>query len=73
MKEKIRNKFEADAIEMEGAAIAQVCKLDNIPFIVVRSISDSPNGNNNITFDQFLEKASKRCAQIIKEFLNIWI
>ena len=39
MKEKIRNKFEADAIEMEGAAIAQVCYLDKIPFIVIRSIS----------------------------------
>lgn len=70
MKEKIRNKFNADAIEMEGAAIAQVCKLDGIPFIVIRSISDKPNGNNHITFDQFLEIASKRCAQIIKEFLK---
>ena len=70
MKEKIKTKFNADAIEMEGAAIAQVCKLDNIPFIVIRSISDKPNGNNHITFDQFLEKASKRCAKIIKEFLN---
>lgn len=70
MKEKIREKFEADAIEMEGAAIAQVCKLDNIPFIIIRSISDTPNGTNNITFDTFLEKASKRCAKIIKEFLN---
>ncbi|MBQ2835991.1 MAG: 5'-methylthioadenosine/adenosylhomocysteine nucleosidase [Clostridia bacterium] len=70
MKQKIRNKFSADAIEMEGAAIAQVCKLDNMPFIVIRSISDKPNGNNNITFNEFLEKASKRCAKIIKEFLN---
>ena len=70
MKDKIRTKFAADAIEMEGAAIAQVCKLDNIPFIVIRSISDTPNGSNNITFDEFLEKASKRCAKIIKEFLN---
>ena len=70
MKEKIRVKFNADAIEMESASIAQVCKLDNIPFLVIRSISDKPNGNNHITFDQFLEKASKRCAQIIKEFLN---
>lgn len=70
MKGKIRDKFNADAIEMEGAAIAQVCKLDNIPFIIIRSISDKPNGNNNITFDQFLEKASKRCAKIIKEFLK---
>ena len=69
MKEKIRSKFNADAIEMEGAAIAQVCKLDNIPFIIIRSISDKPNGNNHITFDQFLEKASKRCAIIIKKFL----
>ena len=58
-KDKIRTKFNADAIEMEGSAIAQVCKLDNIPFIVIRSISDNPNGNNNITFEQFLEKASK--------------
>ena len=70
MKEKIRNKFGAEAIEMEGAAIAQVCKLDNKPFIVIRSISDKPNGNNNVTFDEFLKKASKRCAKIIKEFLN---
>lgn len=70
MKEKIRSKFNADAIEMESASIAQVCKLDNVPFIVIRSISDKPNGNNNITFEQFLEKASKRCAKIIKEFLD---
>lgn len=68
MKDKIRTKFNADAIEMEGSAIAQVCKLDNIPFIVIRSISDNPNGKNNITFEKFLETASKRCAQIIEEF-----
>ena len=70
MKEKIRDKFNADAIEMEGAAIAQVCKLDNMPILVIRSISDSPNGNNNITFDQYLETASKRCAEILSEFFN---
>lgn len=70
IKEKIRSKFNADAIEMEGAAIAQVCRLDNVPFLIIRSISDKPNGNNHITFEQFLEKASKRCAKIIKEFLE---
>ena len=70
MKNKIKDKFDADAIEMEGAAIAQVCKLDNIPFIVIRGISDSPNGNNAITFEQYLQKASHRCAEIIKKFIN---
>lgn len=69
MKEKINKKFDADAIEMEGAAIAQVCYLDKIPFIIVRSISDSPNGKNNITFEKYLELASKRCSEIIKKFI----
>ena len=70
MKEKIKTKFNADCIEMEGAAISQVCKLDNIPFLIVRSISDKPNGKNEITFDKFLEKASRRCAYIINEFFT---
>ena len=69
MKEKIRQKFKADAVEMEGAAIAQVCKLCNIDFIIIRGISDSPNGNNNVTFEKYLEKASKMCANILQKFL----
>ena len=70
MKNKIYSKFDADCVEMEGAAIAQVCYLDKIPFIVIRSISDSPNGNNEIDFDKFVELASKRCANILREFLK---
>ena len=70
MKNKIFSKFDADCVEMEGAAIAQVCYLDNIPFIVIRSISDSPNGNNEIDFDKFVELASKKCANILREFLK---
>ena len=70
MKNKIYSKFDADCVEMEGAAIAQVCYLDNIPFIVIRSISDSPNGNNEIDFDKFVELVSKRCANILREFLK---
>lgn len=66
MKEKIRNKFKADCVEMESAAVAQVCTLDEMPFIVIRSISDIPNGNNAITFDEFIKLASKRCAELIK-------
>lgn len=70
MKNKIREKFDADAVEMEGAAIAPVCKLDNVPCLVIRSISDNPNGKNQITFDEYLKIASKRCAIIINELLK---
>ena len=70
MKNQIYANFKADCVEMEGAAIAQVSYLNNVPFIVIRSISDTPNGNNAITFDQFVELASKRCARILKEVLK---
>ena len=70
MKDKIKEKFGADAIEMEGAAIAQVCKLCNIPFIIIRGISDSPNGNNAITFEKYLVHASVKCAKILEKFLK---
>ena len=70
MKNKIYSKFNAECVEMEGAAIAQVAYLCNIPFIVIRSISDSPNGNNAIVFDEFVKLASARCAKILKEFFK---
>lgn len=70
MKNKIYTKFKAECVEMEGAAIGQVCYLDNIPFAVIRSISDSPNGNNVIVFEKFIKLAAKRCANILKEFLK---
>ena len=70
MKNKIYSKFDADCVEMEGAAIAQVCYLNEIPFVVMRSISDSPNGKNAITFDKFLKIASKRIANLLVEFIK---
>lgn len=69
MKDKIRAKFDADVVDMECAAIAQICYLDNIPFTVIRSISDTPNGKNAATFDENLKLASRRCANVLKEVL----
>ena len=65
MKYKIKEKFNADCVEMEGAAVAQVCYLNKVPFIVIRSISDIPNGNNQLDFNQYLDFASKNCAEFI--------
>lgn len=67
---KIREEFNGDCVEMESAAIAQVCRLEEIPFIAIKSISDTPNGNNNIEYDEFLETASKRCANFLVEFVK---
>lgn len=70
MAKKINEEFGAWALEMEGASIAQVCKLSNVPFVVIRSISDCPNGNNNIDFNTYLQVASKRGASFLNELLK---
>lgn len=71
MKDKINTKFNADVVDMECAAIAQVSYLDKVPFISVRCISDIPNGDNASTFDANLELASTRCAEILKGYCSI--
>ncbi len=69
MKEKIYKEFKCDCVEMEGASIAQVCFLNKIPFVVIRSISDIPNGTNNIDFEKFVKYASKNCAQFVEKLV----
>lgn len=71
MKDKIRENFKADVVDMECAAIAQVAYLNHLPFIVIRSVSDVPNGKNASTFDENLKLASKRCAVILEKFLYV--
>lgn len=65
MKLNIKKQFGADCVDMEGAAIAQVCTLDKKPFLVIRSISDKVNGKNQIDFNKYIKLASKRCADFV--------
>ena len=60
MKDKINHKFNALCVEMEGSSIAQVCFLSKVPFIVIRAISDIPNNDNVITYEEFLEDSSNK-------------
>lgn len=64
-KKFILEEFNADALEMEGSSVAVVCKSLKIPFIILRSISDTANGEANTDFDAFLEIAAKNSAKII--------
>ena len=70
MAKKIHDKFNALCVEMEGASIAQVCYLCNIPFLIIRSISDTPNNNNAITFDEFLITSSNKVANLMIKLIK---
>lgn len=70
MSNKIASKFKALCVEMEGASIAQVCYLSHIPFLVMRAISDIPNNQNVITYEEFLDISSARIAKALLNILN---
>ncbi len=66
---EVKKEFNAECVEMEGAAIAQVCYLDKIPFLIIRGISDTPNGNNEVDFHTYIEIVSKRVGYILKSLI----
>ena len=71
MSEKINAKFNALCVEMEGASIAQVCYLSHVPFLIIRSISDVPNNNNTITYEEFLLSSCDVVANAMKGILEM--
>lgn len=53
------------AVEMEGAAIAQAAQAAGKPFLVIRAMSDTAQGDADVTFDEFILEAGKRSAQTL--------
>ena len=58
------------AVEMEGAAVAQAAQAAGKPFLVIRAMSDTAQGDANITFDEFILEAGKRSAQTLLALLK---
>ena len=62
---------QAYAVDMESAAIAQVCRAADIPLGVMRVISDSADGSAHIDFTHFVEvSASVACAETVRHALR---
>lgn len=72
---EIRRRFGDDrvaCVEMEGVAVAQVCRRFGVPFLIVRSLSDVPAAGegNHLDFPVFLEKAAHNAARLLLEMLK---
>jgi adenosylhomocysteine/aminodeoxyfutalosine nucleosidase len=62
--------FKADALEMEGASVAVVCNALNVPFFILRAISDSADMDASFNFDEFLESSAKISADFILSMVD---
>ena len=63
---------EVQCVEMEGAAVAQVCLEFGVPFTVIRTISDTANHNARVDFGKFIvEVANAYSRAIISEIMRL--
>ena len=61
----LRETFGASCVEMEGAAVAQVCSKWRLPFVVLRSISDSADQGASGDFASFSRQAARRAKRVV--------
>ena len=69
-KDWIEKIFNADALEMEGASVGVVCNSLDIPFFILRAISDAADMDAGFNFDEFLESSAKISAEFILKMIK---
>ncbi|MGE4548917.1 MAG: 5'-methylthioadenosine/adenosylhomocysteine nucleosidase [Intestinibacillus sp.] len=70
-RERINTAYEPACVEMEGAAIGHTSFMHDVPFLVIRTMSDTADDQAQETYDNFIHDAAKQSAHIILKMLEI--
>ena len=70
VKERIVTLFGAKCAEMEGAAMAQAAHLNQIPFIILRAISDKADQEAAGSYEEFEKAAIKHIVRLVLGILD---
>ena len=68
---ELRDTFQGSCAEMEGAAVAQVCAKWELPFVIIRSMSDTADGNAEVSFQTFMPLAAAHANALVKTMLRL--
>jgi len=71
IKKQLRKRFNGSVVEMEGAAVAQVCYLNNVPHLIIRSVSDSGGEDVGKDFHQFYKIAAHNSARLVIKLIEL--
>ena len=71
VKERIQANFGGFCTEMEGAAIAQAAYLNQIPFVILRAISDKADDSATMDYPTFEKKAIAHSVKLVKQMLSM--
>ncbi|KXZ39579.1 adenosylhomocysteine nucleosidase [Alkalithermobacter thermoalcaliphilus JW-YL-7 = DSM 7308] len=70
LKEKLVSKLNAYATEMEGASIGHTCYVNNVPFVIIRAMSDKADGSAHVNYNEFVNKAANNSKDIVLNMLR---
>ncbi|MGG1514781.1 5'-methylthioadenosine/adenosylhomocysteine nucleosidase [Paenibacillus oryzisoli] len=66
----LHQELEGVCVEMEGAAVAQVCSMNAIPYVVLRSMSDKADGSAHVNFAEFTVQASENSYKMVEDIVK---
>jgi adenosylhomocysteine nucleosidase len=65
----LTEELEGDAVDMESAAIAQVCFINAVPFVSVRTLSDKADGTAHVDFNAFLPEIVRNSFAVVRSVI----
>jgi adenosylhomocysteine nucleosidase len=68
--QELRKALGGDAVEMEGAAVAQICHQQNVPCLIIRCLSDAADANAVADFSVFAPQAAQNAAAMVTEIVE---
>ena len=70
-RERLHRDFDAQAVDMEGAAVAQIAERFGVPYLIVRALSDLAGEQSHMDFDRFLVEVADLAASVVRRLLHV--
>ena len=70
-RDRIIKSYNPQCVDMETASIAHVCYANTIPFVAIRSVSDTPFESGSVAFEKYSKRAGKKSIEILIKYLDL--
>ncbi|MGL4607485.1 MAG: 5'-methylthioadenosine/adenosylhomocysteine nucleosidase [Eubacteriaceae bacterium] len=70
LKKKLLKEFGGLCVEMEGGAVGQVAAINEVPYVIIRSISDNADGNLTVDYEKNFEASIKGGVDLVLGMIN---